>query len=66
MRHDLGVTPLCEGIETEGEARVLEELGVRLMQGYFFARPSFEALAQPAPGSMTLGQPAFAQMRTAH
>ncbi|TCM54442.1 EAL domain-containing protein (putative c-di-GMP-specific phosphodiesterase class I) [Rhizobium sp. PP-F2F-G48] len=66
MLHDLGVTPLCEGIETAGEARALEDLGVRLMQGYFFARPSFEALAQPAPGSMALGQPAFAPMATAH
>lgn len=47
MLHDLGVTPLCEGIETAGEAQVLEELGVRLMQGYYFARPSFEALSDP-------------------
>ena len=52
MLHDLGVTPLCEGIETEGEAQALEDLGVRLMQGYFFARPSFEALAQPSMSRM--------------
>lgn len=54
MLHDLGVTPLCEGIETEGEARTLEDLGVRLMQGYFFARPSFEALADPALRAMAV------------
>lgn len=52
MLVDLGVTPVCEGIETEGEARVLRELGVTLMQGYYFARPSFEALSLIAPATL--------------
>ncbi len=47
MLHDLGVTPLCEGIETAAELDTLKELGVSLMQGYFIARPAFEALAKP-------------------
>jgi EAL domain-containing protein (putative c-di-GMP-specific phosphodiesterase class I) len=47
MLHDLGVTPLCEGIETVGELQVLHELGVDLVQGYLIARPAFEALAAP-------------------
>lgn len=47
MLHDLGVTPLCEGIETMGELEVLKDLGVNLMQGYLIARPAFEALATP-------------------
>ena len=47
MLHDLGVTPLCEGIETVGELHVLRDLGVRLMQGYLIARPAFESLATP-------------------
>lgn len=46
MLHDLGVTPLCEGIETIGELQVLKDLGVNLMQGYLIARPSFEALGE--------------------
>lgn len=45
---DLGITPVAEGIETVDEARTLRDLGVTLMQGYLFARPAFEALAEPA------------------
>jgi len=47
MLHDLGVIPLCEGIETIGELQALQDLGVDLMQGYFLARPAFESLAVP-------------------
>jgi EAL domain-containing protein (putative c-di-GMP-specific phosphodiesterase class I) len=47
MLDDLGVTPLCEGIETVGELQVLADLGVKLMQGYLIARPEFESLATP-------------------
>ena len=54
MRHslrlfeELGIIPLCEGVETIEELDVLRDLGVRLMQGYLLARPAFEALATPA------------------
>jgi EAL domain-containing protein (putative c-di-GMP-specific phosphodiesterase class I) len=44
MLADLGVTPLCEGIETADEMSVLRDLGVNLMQGYLIGKPSFEAL----------------------
>jgi EAL domain-containing protein (putative c-di-GMP-specific phosphodiesterase class I) len=47
MLDDLGITPLCEGIETEAEARALADLGVNLIQGYFFAKPGFETLPVP-------------------
>ena len=40
----LGVTVIAEGIETEGELAALRALGVRYIQGYYFARPAFEAL----------------------
>lgn len=46
---ELGITPLCEGIETAGELDVLQDLGVRLVQGYLLAKPVFEALARPSP-----------------
>nr|WP_250812539.1 EAL domain-containing protein [Neorhizobium tomejilense] len=52
MLHDLGVTPLCEGIETLGELQTLQDMGVNLMQGYWIARPTFEALAQPRPEAL--------------
>ena len=45
---DLGITMIGEGIETEGEHRALLDLGITLQQGYFFARPGFEALPAPA------------------
>jgi blue light- and temperature-responsive anti-repressor len=44
---DLGIEVLAEGVETEAEYRWFKRNGVRLFQGYFFARPAFEALIQP-------------------
>ena len=44
----LGVTPICEGVETAAEQAVLRDMGVELMQGYFFARPGLGDLPQPA------------------
>jgi EAL domain-containing protein (putative c-di-GMP-specific phosphodiesterase class I) len=44
MLRDLGVEPVCEGIETPAEQDVLRDLGVDLMQGYLLARPALEAL----------------------
>lgn len=48
MMRDLGVTPICEGIETTDEMDVLRDLGVDLMQGYLFAKPGLAALPAPA------------------
>jgi EAL domain-containing protein (putative c-di-GMP-specific phosphodiesterase class I) len=44
MLADLGITPLCEGVETAAEMSVLRDFGVDLIQGYFLAKPAFEAL----------------------
>jgi EAL domain-containing protein (putative c-di-GMP-specific phosphodiesterase class I) len=43
---DLGITVLAEGIETEAEFLFLKAQGIRLFQGYWFARPAFEALPE--------------------
>jgi EAL domain-containing protein (putative c-di-GMP-specific phosphodiesterase class I) len=52
-----GITQICdslsidivaEGVETEGEFHWLQDAGVRLFQGYYFARPAFEALPDVA------------------
>lgn len=42
---DLGIQVIAEGIETPAERDFLADEGVRLMQGYLFARPAFRALA---------------------
>ncbi|HEV7437605.1 MAG TPA: EAL domain-containing protein [Pseudorhizobium sp.] len=47
MLADLGVTAVCEGIETAPEMSVLRDMGVTLMQGYLLGRPAFEAFSPP-------------------
>ena len=41
---ELGITVIAEGIEMEQEMQVLCDMGISRMQGFFFARPAFEAL----------------------
>ncbi|WP_293853657.1 EAL domain-containing protein [uncultured Alsobacter sp.] len=48
MLRDLGVIPICEGVETQAEQETLAGMGVRLMQGYLFARPGLSSLPEPA------------------
>jgi blue light- and temperature-responsive anti-repressor len=45
---DLGIEVIAEGVETHEEYRWFKRVGVRLFQGYYFGRPAFEALAEPA------------------
>lgn len=47
MCHDLSITPIVEGVETEAEARTLLAMGVRLFQGYLFAKPAWRSAALP-------------------
>lgn len=35
----LGLVPLCEGVETKGQIELLQSLGCRYLQGFFFSRP---------------------------
>ncbi|MEL0640952.1 EAL domain-containing protein [Pseudoalteromonas aliena] len=46
MFRDLNITALAEGIETIEEYKWLKNAGVELMQGYLFAKPSFENLPE--------------------
>lgn len=43
---ELGIQIIAEGIECKGELDVLSDLGIHYFQGYYFARPQFERLAQ--------------------
>lgn len=47
MLEDLGVSVICEGVETPAEFECLLEMGVEKMQGYLFAKPALEALPVP-------------------
>lgn len=38
--NDIGIRLIAEGIETEGEARAIAELGCHLAQGFFYGRPA--------------------------
>ena len=55
LLEELGITPLCEGVETADELAALRDLGVRLIQGYLIAKPAFESLGTPhIPGPRVL------------
>jgi len=45
MCRDLGAEVIAEGIETYDELSLVRDLGVDLIQGFYLARPAFQALA---------------------
>jgi EAL domain-containing protein (putative c-di-GMP-specific phosphodiesterase class I) len=44
MARSLDIAVIAEGVEDETELAVLREAGIRLFQGYLFARPAIERL----------------------
>jgi len=44
MAKQLKIAIIAEGIETREDMETLKNMGIKLMQGYFFARPGFETL----------------------
>ncbi|WP_102957554.1 EAL domain-containing protein [Mangrovicella endophytica] len=51
IARELGITVLAEGVETEAEFLALKAAGIRLFQGYYFAKPAFEALPPIGAGA---------------
>lgn len=45
----LDILVLAEGVETKAERDCLIDLGIELMQGYYFCRPAFKALGEINP-----------------
>jgi len=43
--NEIGITVIAEGIENYDELRTIQAFGVRLFQGYYFASPAFQSLA---------------------
>lgn len=43
---DLGIVIIAEGIETKAELETLQDFGVNIFQGFYFAKPAFESLAE--------------------
>lgn len=39
LASDLGLSTVAEGVETEADFQVVQELGVDLVQGYYFSKP---------------------------
>lgn len=58
IARDLDIRVLAEGVETEAEFIVLRAAGVRLFQGYWFAKPAFERLPTLAPNPEALSRAA--------
>lgn len=54
MAREMDITVIAEGVETAGEYITLRDLGVELFQGYYFARPAFQALAE-VPAAVLAG-----------
>ena len=52
LARTLQVATVAEGIETEAEFLFLKAAGVRLFQGYWFAKPAFEELPEVRFGSV--------------
>lgn len=47
MARELGITLIAEGIETAAEAAWLNDAGIHLHQGFYYARPGFQSLPVP-------------------
>lgn len=46
LSHEMGIKLVAEGVESIDEALVLHDLGVRFAQGFYYARPVFQGIAQ--------------------
>ena len=50
LSRDMRLELVAEGVESLGQVELLENLGVRIMQGYYFARPSAQWRPLNVPG----------------
>ena len=58
LLEDLAIAPICEGVETLAELAVIQDFGVRLVQGYVLARPALTTSSTTASASSSMKQAA--------
>jgi EAL domain-containing protein (putative c-di-GMP-specific phosphodiesterase class I) len=51
MVRDLGITPLAEGIETEGDDQICREIGFTCGQGFLYGYPTLPKHLMPGAKS---------------
>lgn len=54
---EMDIKVIAEGIETVGERDFLRDAGIRLMQGYLFAKPAFRSVASLDPATFPAPRP---------
>lgn len=59
---ELSIQVIAEGIETYEELTTLKDYGVELFQGFYFAKPAFQALAGIPRERLALGDNAIARV----
>ncbi len=49
---ELSIIIIAEGIETQDELKTLQDFGIELFQGYYFAKPGFQYLPEISPDTL--------------
>ncbi len=55
IAEEIGIKLVVEGVERSGEVMALREAGARYMQGFYFARPAFQAFVREAQIDFKIG-----------
>jgi diguanylate cyclase (GGDEF)-like protein len=63
LAETLGMDTCAEGVETHDDLQLIRELGVSMVQGYIFGRPSEGAVARELANSVTVEAEGFACSR---
>src|SRR5204863_8164592 len=65
LAETLGMDTCAEGVETHDDLQLIRELGVSMVQGYIFGRPSEAETAREVANSVTVEADGFATTREA-
>jgi len=65
LAETLGMDTCAEGVETHDDLQLIRELGVSMVQGYIFGKPSESAIARELANSVTVEADGYACSREA-